>query len=207
MISMMLPGTVGVYYGQEINMINGLVTKQQMKDFSGEGTRDPCRLLMQWDDSRNAGFSTNITTYLPVNSDYFQNNVEMQKLQPVSHYNLFKDLSTLRRTNTFRYGKFKNEGYSSTNIYSLTRSHEGHVLTVVANLFRTSSRVNLTEILQNHPDKITIAAASVNSGYKKGFNIEHDSRDEFYMRPLASVVLETYQPHTANEDSTSSPDF
>ncbi|XP_065224493.1 maltase 2-like [Planococcus citri] len=197
MISMMLPGTVCVYYGQEINMMHGLVTKDQIKDFSGEGTRDPCRLTMQWDDSINAGFSTNITTtYLPANSDYFERNVEVQKIQPVSHYNLLKDLSTLRQTNTFKYGKFKNDAYYE-NIYSLSRSYEGHVLTVVANLYRTSSfRVNLTEILNNHPNEIIIAAASVNSGYIKGFNIEQESREEFYMRPLTSVVLETYQPHT-----------
>ncbi|XP_065224315.1 maltase 1-like [Planococcus citri] len=208
MISMMLPGTVGVYYGQEIAMIDGLVTKEQIKDFSGGGSRDPARLTMQWDDSINAGFSTNTTTtYLPANSDYFERNVEMQKIQPVSHYNLFKDLSTLRRTNTFRYGKFKNNVHFE-NIYILTRSYEGHVLTLIANLYRTSSfGVNLTEILRNHPDEIIIAAASVNSGYIKGSNIEHDSWEEFYMRPLASVVLESYQPHTENEESTSSPDF
>ncbi|XP_065224317.1 alpha-glucosidase-like [Planococcus citri] len=149
MISMMLPGTVGVYYGQEINMVNGFVTEEQIKDFSGEGLRDPNRLLMQWDDSMNAGFSTNVTTYSPVNSDYFQRNVEMQKIQPVET--------------------------------------------------TASVRVNLTKILKNGHDEITIVAASVNSGYMKGFNIEHESREEFYMRPSTSVVLETYQTHTEDE--------
>lgn len=55
MISMMLPGTVGVYYGQEIGMENGFITRDQVKDFSGGGSRDPARLLMQWDDTVNAG--------------------------------------------------------------------------------------------------------------------------------------------------------
>ena len=55
MLSMMLPGAVGVYYGQEIGLLNGFITEKQIKDFSGRGTRDPSRLLMQWDDSFNAG--------------------------------------------------------------------------------------------------------------------------------------------------------
>lgn len=55
MISMLLPGTVVTYYGQEIAMLNGLVAKDQMRDLLGGGGRDPNRLPMQWDDSINAG--------------------------------------------------------------------------------------------------------------------------------------------------------
>ncbi|XP_065224662.1 maltase 1-like [Planococcus citri] len=198
-VSMMLPGTVGVYYGQEIAMMNGFATEDQFHDFSGGGTRDPTRLTMQWDDTINAGFSTNVSTYSPVNSDYFQRNVAVQKEQSVSHYNLFKDLATLRKTNIFKFGKFKNANFG--NIYSLTRSYKGNVLTVVVNFEITaSSRVNLTEILQNRPDEITVVAASVNSEYVKGFNIEFKQSEEFYMRPLSSVVLKTDLPYSENED-------
>ena len=59
MLSMMLPGTVGVYYGQEIAMVNGFIIEKQMQDFSGRGSRDPSRLAMQWDDSVNAGKAPN----------------------------------------------------------------------------------------------------------------------------------------------------
>ena len=52
---MMLPGTVGVYYGQEIAMVNGFITPEQIRDYSGNGGRDPGRLLMQWDASTSAG--------------------------------------------------------------------------------------------------------------------------------------------------------
>ncbi|XP_065224318.1 maltase 1-like [Planococcus citri] len=166
-LSMMLPGTVGVYYGQEIAMMNGFATEDQFKDFSGRGGRDPGRLLMQWDDSLNAGFSTNVTTYSPVNSDYFQRNVAVQKVQPVSHYNLFKDLTTLRKTNTFRFGAYRTDAYPP-NIFCLTRSYKGNVLAVVVNFDKEFSRVNLTQILHNGPHEISVVAASVNSGYTKG---------------------------------------
>lgn len=57
-ISMMLPGNVGIYYGQEIGMMDGPVEPHQIKDYSGGGTRDPARLPMQWDNSINGGKMT-----------------------------------------------------------------------------------------------------------------------------------------------------
>ena len=63
MISMMMPGAVGIYYGQEIGMQDGFITPEQMRDFSGSGTRDPDRLLMQWDDSTSAGKINLSNTY------------------------------------------------------------------------------------------------------------------------------------------------
>ena len=65
---MMLPGTAGCYYGQEIGMVNGHIRKDQIKDFSGLGSRDPARLIMQWDDTRNAGTFTRITFILQKSS-------------------------------------------------------------------------------------------------------------------------------------------
>lgn len=71
MISMMLPGTVCVYYGQEIGMLNGFITPDQIRDYSGNGGRDPARLIMQWDDSSSAGenleniYSTSLFTRSP----------------------------------------------------------------------------------------------------------------------------------------------
>lgn len=55
MTAMMLPGSAGCYYGQEIAMTVGFVRLDQIKDFSGKGGRDPARLPMQWDNSMNAG--------------------------------------------------------------------------------------------------------------------------------------------------------
>lgn len=48
-----------------------------------------------------------MTTYLPSNSDYYERNVEMQKNQAKSHFNLIKTLLDLRKTETLRYGDVK----------------------------------------------------------------------------------------------------
>lgn len=53
--AMLLPGNAGCYYGQEIGMTHGYITADQMVDNSGGGSRDPARLLMQWENTLNAG--------------------------------------------------------------------------------------------------------------------------------------------------------
>lgn len=194
MLSMMLPGTVGVYYGQEIGMVNGFITQNQIKDFSGRGSRDPARLVMQWDSSENAGFSgMDVKTFLPPNSDYFQRNVKNQKAEKVSQYKMFKDLSTLRKTDTFKYGNFTQGLLSSAgrrNIYIVTRSYQSDVLTVVINFGTSTSRINLAEMLNNPQCNITIAAASTNAGYSTGVVLETKLANEFNMRPYSSIVFE-----------------
>ena len=67
-----------------------------------------------------SGFSTNISTYLPPNTDYFERNVKFQKSEKRSHYNVFKDLSSLRRTNILKFGDFK-QNIPSELIYTMTR--------------------------------------------------------------------------------------
>ncbi|MGD8856957.1 MAG: maltose alpha-D-glucosyltransferase [Chloroflexota bacterium] len=54
-----LPGTPIIYYGDEIGMGDNIWLRD----------RHGCRTPMQWDDSKNGGFSTADETYLPVNSD------------------------------------------------------------------------------------------------------------------------------------------
>ena len=55
------------------------------------------------------GFTRNRTPFLPPNSDYFERNVAFQRNTEISNYNMFKDLSALRKTDILKYGSFKTE--------------------------------------------------------------------------------------------------
>ena len=56
-------------------------------------SRDPARTPMQWDSTANAGFSgSNITTWLPVNENYLDVNLESQEYQFSGHWFNFKTL-------------------------------------------------------------------------------------------------------------------
>jgi len=59
--------------------------------------RDEVRTPMQWDASRNAGFSTAERTWLPVNPEYPRRNVAAQREDPDSTWRLFQTLIGLRR--------------------------------------------------------------------------------------------------------------
>lgn len=71
-----MPGAPYIYYGDEIGMryIEGLTSKEG--GYNRTGARSP----MQWDDSKNAGFSTADADklYIPIDPDAFRPNAKAQ---------------------------------------------------------------------------------------------------------------------------------
>ena len=96
-----------MYYGEELGMVTTTPTrKQDVKDPIGitgwpkEKGRDGERTPMQWDDSKNAGFSTAATTWLPVAENYHTTNVKTEEGNPDSLLNWHKKLIAMRRSDT-----------------------------------------------------------------------------------------------------------
>jgi alpha-glucosidase len=102
MLLLTLRGTPTLYYGDEIGLPQvdipaGQVQDPYEKNVPGRGFgRDGCRTPMQWDVSRFAGFST-AEPWLPVTADFARRNVEAQRRDPASLYNLYRNLIALRR--------------------------------------------------------------------------------------------------------------
>ncbi|MBX3061026.1 MAG: maltose alpha-D-glucosyltransferase [Anaerolineae bacterium] len=93
-----LPGTPIVYYGDEIGMADNIWLPD----------RHGCRTPMQWDASKNAGFSDANETYLPVNDDYHQRNVAVQEDDPNSYLNRLRFLLQTRQSQpALRRGDFE----------------------------------------------------------------------------------------------------
>lgn len=84
------------FKGEEIAMTDGEVTWEETKDPAAcntddpinyyKASRDPERTPFQWDDSKNAGFTTGNSTWLPVARNYKEVNVKKQLEAPKSHY-------------------------------------------------------------------------------------------------------------------------
>ena len=97
-----LLGIAVTYYGEEIGMVDGEISFEDTVDPWGcncgpinyvDCSRDPARTPMQWDLTDNAGFSgPNVTTWLPVNENYRQVNLESQEYQFHGHWFNFKTL-------------------------------------------------------------------------------------------------------------------
>jgi alpha-glucosidase len=98
-----LPGTLTVYYGEELAMADVPIPADQVQDPAeknepgiGAG-RDPERTPMPWDRSSRAGFTTG-KPWLPLNPDHLLRNVSALSVDSSSILHLYRRLITLRRS-------------------------------------------------------------------------------------------------------------
>jgi len=97
-----LRGTPFMYYGEEIGMRDISLRRSEILDPPGRRYwpiykgRDGCRAPMQWDASKNAGFST-ARPWLPVHPDALQRNVTAQQANPDSLFHFTRKLLALRK--------------------------------------------------------------------------------------------------------------
>jgi alpha-glucosidase len=103
MLLLTLPGTLTLYYGEEIGMTDVPIPLEEVQDPAeknepgiGQG-RDPERTPMQWDSTPLAGFTTG-HPWLPLAGNHSRTNVAAQDLDPHSMLTLYRDLIRLRIT-------------------------------------------------------------------------------------------------------------
>lgn len=135
-----LPGSPVLYYGDEIGMGDNIWLSDR------RGVRTP----MQWDDSRNAGFSTAKPSelYLPVIVDpiytYQAVNVEAARMDPSSFYHWLKAyLAARRHFRAFGRGSLRFVHPENQAIFAFLREYEGETLLSVNNL---SGRVQVFDV-------------------------------------------------------------
>lgn len=79
-------------------------------------SRDPVRTPFQWDDSKNAGFSTANHTWLPLGPDYKMINVKLQQDANRSHLKVFQTLNQLRKLASIDYGSYEPKIVADKNV-------------------------------------------------------------------------------------------
>ncbi|PSN54048.1 Maltase A1 [Blattella germanica] len=179
-LSQLLPGIAVTYDGEEIGMENTFITWEQCQDPQGinagpehylERTRDLERTPFQWDSSTSAGFSSNSNTWLPVNSNYNEINLEKEKNAENSHYHIYKQIVQLRKAPTFQ---------------QVLEGEESYI--VILNLGDQIETVNIKDKFTWVPDQLTISALSLYSQHMVGHT--HDSSN-FEIQPEEAFVLTT----------------
>ena len=153
----MMKGTPYIYQGEELGMTNvyfdkledyrdiesinafhqyvdsGIVKAEDMMRYLKEISRDNARTPMQWDDSKNAGF-TDGTPWINVNPNYKEINAKAAVAEPDSVFHYYQELIKLRHTlPIIVYGKFQGLLEDSETIYAYERHLDGQVLTVACN--------------------------------------------------------------------------
>lgn len=202
---MFLRGTPFIYQGQELGMTNihmdslaeydDIATHDQYKRarlagisheeaFAGMNrrSRDNSRTPMQWDHTKNAGFSTSDQTWLKVNPNYQDINADNQQTEDtlLSYY---KKMITLRTTapykNVLTYGNFSPITGTTPAIIAYERKLDGQSVLVLINFSDQSVAYPVDPlftqvVLNNYQDAIAI------------------STDEIQLQPYQSLVLANF---------------
>lgn len=177
-----LRGTPYVYQGEEIGMTNaGFTSLDQYRDvesinhyhiLSARGlhedsvydilrvhSRDNSRTPMQWDASKNGGFTT-AEPWLSVNPNHTRINAAAQVDDPNSVFAHYQKLIALRKQyDVIAYGDFAPLDETHPSVLAYTRRFHGEQLVVINNFYRSevdwSCPINLdgfTCLLSNYAD-------------------------------------------------------
>ncbi|MFE4705228.1 alpha-glucosidase [Peribacillus simplex] len=167
----MLQGTPYIYQGEELGMTNvafesiddyrdietlnsyeELVnshgwSKERMMSAIHARSRDNARTPIQWNDSRNAGF-TKGTPWIKVNPNFPEINAENAYNDPNSIFHFYKKLIQLRKKHEIVvYGRFELLWPDDERIFAYTRSFEEEKLLVLCNFKEEQASYTLPEEL------------------------------------------------------------
>ena len=164
-------GTPYTYYGDELGMTNiGFTKIEQYKDIAaingfkkaatdGEDldhylkklnllSRDNGRTPMQWDDTNNAGFSSE-TPWLPVHENHTTVNVATQQNDHNSVLNHFRKMVALRKENLLLvYGEYEIIQEEHPTIYAYSRTLDDEQMKILLNFSELTSKINLSNLVQ-----------------------------------------------------------
>lgn len=135
-------------------------------DVFDQFSRDPARTPMQWDETKNAGFSIANKTWLNVADNYTDCNVKLLKHQIRSHLKVFRQLMSIRQNPTMKYGGL--EIYSVNSdvlIYKREIADQANtdVFVILLNLGTSYRTIELSFYFKNLPEYMKVAAASIHT--------------------------------------------
>lgn len=170
-----LPGIAITYQGEELGLLNTHLSWEETVDPSACNTQDPinyekasrdgCRTPFPWNDSKNAGFSNADKTWLPVNNDYVEMNVNTQNSSANSHLKIFKKLTKLRKHNVLRQGTYESKLINDENIIIYMRKYENDMALIVLNFGDKEQVVNVIEAFPDKglPSQLPVYTASLST--------------------------------------------
>ena len=152
-----LQGTPYIYQGEELGMTNAEFEMEDYRDIETLNlyrerlekgyeksdimrslhakSRDNARTPMQWNDSKNAGFSDG-TPWLKVNPNYMEINAAKQIAEEDSVFHCYQKLIQLRKKyDVFTDGVFELLFEKDENLFAYTRSNASQQLFVVCNFY------------------------------------------------------------------------
>ena len=139
-------------------------------------------MLLQWDDSKNAGFSTADKTWLPVAPDYPTKNVKVEENQPDSLLIWHKSLISMRAEDpTLRDGKMVMLDVNNASVLSYARASIAGQPSVIVALNFTAQ----PQTVSLYPQTAGISGKTVKTLLTNAPSLQNQSS-------LASITLPPY---------------
>jgi oligo-1,6-glucosidase len=188
-------GTPFIFQGEELGMTNypfkdmteikdvtahiqfaALIQEQKLSDSAAfkivsSGTRDNARTPLQWDGSKNAGFTGAANPWLAVNPNYVDINAASEMADTGSILNYYKKLILLRKANpSLIDGAFEDIDPGDSSTYAFTRTMRKEQWLIILNMtgktvtFQTKKPGTL--ILSNYRSGVTDDSSPVMRPYE-----------------------------------------
>lgn len=194
-------GTPYTYYGDELGMTNidmptikeyvdvaALGEYQRTKANGGDldefmkqlnyNSRENSRTPMQWNDEKNAGFSTG-NPWKKVNENFTKINVAAQDKDPNSVLNHFRKMVKLRNENKIMvYGDYQLLDEDNNETYAFTRTLDGRELLILLNFTDHDSKIDF-------PETKKIEATLINN-----YNSLSNNNGIITLKPYQAVISE-----------------
>jgi alpha-glucosidase len=146
MLLFTLPGTLTMYYGEEIGMVNVPIAPEDVQDPAEKNEpgigmgRDPERTPMQWDSSPLAGFTTG-RPWVPIAPEHRTINVEAEDREDRSLLTLYRALIAMRRNHPVLVDGTMQRIDAHENVLRYQRAGDGERLQILLNLGHSASQV------------------------------------------------------------------
>lgn len=210
-----LRGTPFIYQGQEIGMDNfvrkdisefdDIASKDQYQRALGEGfssekalyfvnkrSRDNSRTPMQWNESKNAGFSEdeNVKSWIKLTGSQAETNVKNQLNDENSIFSHYKKMIDLRQNGKYSdcltFGDFISVPLENEKIIAYVRKYGNQKILCISNFSELKQEVKLSEIAKVLEEKeITIKEILINNFDK----IENDKK-KLNLEGFQSLLVE-----------------
>ncbi|MHC1740373.1 MAG: alpha-glucosidase [Anaerolineaceae bacterium] len=184
---LMMKGTPFIYQGEEIGMLNmpfenpdqlrdieslnaytrytqsGQITKDDMMRYIRLKGRDNARTPMQWEDTRNAGFSEG-SPWIDVNPSHKRINVNEQMVRDDSVLSYHRQLLVLRKQHeVLVYGRYDPLALEDAAVFAFTRSLGDEVVLVACNFSNQEVRFDMP--LKSAADIVHLIGNNADSTY------------------------------------------
>lgn len=195
------PGTPFFLQGEELGMTNvkypnlddysDVAMKERFAERTSRGedpdlvfadlahwSRDNARTPMQWNDETEAGFTTG-HPWLGINPNYFEVNASVEKNDPDSVFNFYKELIPLRKKHkALIYGEYLPLTPDNWETYAYKRILKNDVYVIVLNTSPREWHMKVPDELKKRPKLLLSSYAEQDS----------DTQEEFFLRPWEARI-------------------